>query len=209
MIKLYGVGFSRSFRTLWAAEEAGVDYEFINVNFGSKDEHGSLSELYQSLNGQGKVPTMLDGDFVLTESAAIVNYLGNKSTEKRLLPLDGTEKRAKYDEMSFFILSELEQGLWTNGKHRFALPEEWRVPEVLTKTAPFEFAKAQKTLLALKGTNTYAIGESFTMADVLLAHTISWAERFEFEVAPALITYRNNMIQRSAFKRAAAKVPQS
>ena len=209
MIKLYGVGFSRSFRTLWAAEEAGVEYEYINVEFGSKEENGSLSEEYQRLNNQGKVPSLNDDGFYLTESAAIINYLGNKSTNEQLLPADGTKARAKYDEMCFFILSELEQGLWTDGKHRFALPEEYRIPEITTKSAHFEFAKAQKSLLGLKGNNTFAIGESFTLADVLLAHTISWAERFEFEVAPELIAYRDKMIKRPAFQRAAAKIPKN
>lgn len=204
-MQLYGKGLSRSFRTLWAAEETGVDYEYIAVEFGSSDENGTASEFYKSINAQGKVPTLVDGDLVIRESAAILNYLAAKAPESQLMPADGTAERARYDEMCFFILSDLEQPLWTNGKHRFAIPEEYRVPEVLTKTTPFEFAKAQSALLALKGDSEYAAGDQFTMADILLAQTLDWAQRFEFTVDGGLLDYRDAMFKRDAFARAMKK----
>lgn len=43
-MKLYGMGKSRSFRALWALEEARLDYEYISVKFGSAEENGTASE---------------------------------------------------------------------------------------------------------------------------------------------------------------------
>ena len=96
-------------------------------------------------------------------------------------------------------------GLWTNGKHRFALPEAQRVPDVLT-TATWEFSKAVKTLQNMFDGNSYVLGEVFTMADVLLAQTLSWAERFKFTVPENLLAYKNRMYAREACVRALAKV---
>lgn len=205
-MKIYGVGQSRSFRAVWAAEEANINYDFVKVIFGSKEKNGSLSPEYLAINPQGKIPTMTDGDFSLTESAAIVNYIGHQAKTNQLIPEDGSQTRAKYDEMCFFILAELEQPLWTKGKHSFALPEAHRIPEIIDKTTHFEFEKAQKTLLLLKGDNEFAIGNAFTLADVLLAQTITWAIQFEYKVDEKLVEYKNKMEQRPAFKRALAVV---
>lgn len=205
-MKIYGMGPSRSMRVAWAAEEAGVDFEYIAMQLGSTEQNGTASAEYLAINPQGKVPSIADGDLVVTESGAIVNYLAAKAPEKNLMPADGTPERAKYDEMCYFILTELEQPLWSNGKHRFAIPEEFRIADMVTKTAPFEYEKAQKTLLILLGDRPYAAGDNFTMADVLLAHTISWAEKFEFDVDSKLLDYRNKMMQREAFGKVQAKI---
>ena len=200
-MKLYGMGQSRSFRALWALEEAGLEYEYVAVEFGSDKENGTASEKYKSLNFESKVPTFVDGNLVLTESGAILNYIGSNSPKLHLIPSNDLMRRAKYDEICCFVLTELEQGLWTNGKHRFALPKEHRIAEILP-TATWEFQKAIKTLQSRFNGEGFVLGDEFTMADVLLAQTIAWAERFEFEVPETLLTYKNKMYYRTACKKA-------
>ncbi len=200
-MKLYGMGQSRSFRALWALEEACIDYEYVAIKFGSGEENGAVSKAYQALNFECKVPTLEDGDLVLTESGAILNYIAANSPKLHLLPVDNLKRRAKYDEICCFVLTELEQGLWTNGKHRFALPEPQRIPEVLP-TATWEFSKAVKTLQHTFDGEGFVLGDEFTMADVLLAQTLDWAERFEFDVPEELLTYKNKMYYRTACKNA-------
>jgi len=205
-MKIYGVGKSRSFRTIWAAEEAGLDYEYIEVEFGGVGDNGSNGEAYRELNFQGKVPTLVDGELILTESAAIVNYLATKNTSTSLIPKDGTHERALYDQLAFFTLTDLEQPLWTNGKHRFALPEKHRVPQILDTTL-WEFHKSQKALRELIGESPeFALGNRFTMADVLIAHTLTWAENFKFELFDGFADYKYRMYARSAFQAALAKL---
>ncbi|MEM8593326.1 MAG: glutathione S-transferase family protein, partial [Pseudomonadota bacterium] len=167
-------------------------------------DNGTQSEMYLAINPQGKVPSMVDGDFVLTESAAIVNYIAHKNPSAQLIPEDGTKARARYDEMCYFIMTELEQPLWTAGKHKFALPEEVRVPAILDKTIAFEFAKAQKTLEVMLGDRPYAAGDVFTMADVLLYQTLEWAVAFKFQVTDALFARYQSYQDRDALKRAHA-----
>lgn len=204
-MKIYGIGPSRSFRVLWAAEEAGVDYEYLELKFGSSEEGGARSAPYMGLNSQGKVPTLVDGDLTITESGAILNYLAHQNSGLGLIPKDGSNARAKYDEMCCFILTDLEQPLWTTGKHRFALPEEYRFSEIF-KTTAWEFKKSQKALKALMGDSMFALGEQFTMADVLLGHTINWAERFKFEVDEDLLAYKARMVERPSYIKAMAKL---
>ena len=200
-MKLYGMGQSRSFRALWALEESGLKYEYTPVTFGSSDDNGIKIEAYKNINFEGKVPTLIDGDLVLIESGAIINYISAKCPSQCLIPTADIKQRAKYDELCCFVLTELEQGLWTNGKHRFALPEEQRVPDILN-TASWEFKKAIKTLQNMFDGENYILGDEFTMADILLAQTLNWAERFKFVVPINLLAYKNRMYERPACVKA-------
>ena len=202
-IKLYGLGRSRSLRCLWALSEAQIECDFIPLELGSDSANSTQSPEYLKINSQGKVPSLIHDDFVLTESAAILNYIDTLS-EQSFIPSD-PKARARYDELAYFVLAELEQPLWSNGKHRFAIPEEHRIPQML-ETANWEFAKAVKALGELVTIDEYALGGEFTFADVLLAQTIDWADRFKFTVPEQYLKYRDNMLSRPAAVAAIAKV---
>ena len=203
MIQLYGSGPSRSFRALWALEESGLGYDYFHTKIGQPIEGGTRHASYLANNAQGKVPTLLDGELTLTESAAIVSYIASLVPDKQLIPTDPALK-AKYDEFCYFVLSDLEQPLWTTGKHKFVLPEEHRVEAVL-KTARWEFKRSLKALDSYMEGHEFVIGDQFTGADILLAQTIHWAIRFEFDVPQVYQDYRNTMYQRPACLRAIEK----
>lgn len=202
-MKLYGMGQSRSIRALWALEEAGLPYEYeeVTLRTPAEEENSAKHPNYIALNSQGKVPTLVDGDLVITESIAILNYIARCAPESGLLPNAGMQVYAKHDELVSFILLELEQPLWTKGKHLFALPEEHRVPAIFD-TATFEFAKAIKCLQHLYSGEEFAIGNQFSLVDILLAQTLNWAQRFKFEIPEDLAAYKDNHFKRPAMQRA-------
>ncbi|NHN39061.1 glutathione S-transferase family protein [Pseudomaricurvus alcaniphilus] len=174
MITVYGLPKSRSTRVLWALEEVQQDYTFIPLDFLKGEQ---LQPEYLRINPAGKVPALLHEDFVLTESAAIVNYVATEFGDD-LIPRNNNRLRAEYDRWCFFTLSELEQPLWTIGKHKFALPAEKRVPAVL-ETANWEHEKALGLLSQGLGEKTYILGDQFSGADILLGHTLRWGLAFK------------------------------
>lgn len=200
MLKLYGMPKTRSTRITWALEEVGAEYQFIPVNLARGE---GQSPEFLALNPSGKVPVLVDGDLVLTESAAICTYLGDKFPETGLVPRPGTAERAKYDQWSFFVLAELEQPLWTIAKHKFALPEERRVPEI-KETGAWEFQKAAAVLAnGLEG-KEYLVGDRFTMVDILAAHTLAWARGARIlHKIDMLDEYMQRQLSRPAFLAAA------
>lgn len=201
MITLYGSSNTRSFRALWALEEAGIDYDYQQLRLGRPGKNGARSDSYAKLNFQGKVPTLVDDDLVITESAAILNYIATLVPDKNLIPLDDIKLRARYDQLCFLVLSELEQPLWTWGKHSFALPKELRLAEI-HKTTQWEFAKAIATLDSLLYDKKYSVNDHFTMADILISHTLHWADNNNFDVPENLRLYTQRMYQRPACQRA-------
>jgi glutathione S-transferase len=82
-MKLYGFPPTRSIRALWTLRELDVDFEFVNVD----PTKGELRRPeFLALNPAGKLPVLVDGDFVLTESVAIVIYLAEKYLRKACSP---------------------------------------------------------------------------------------------------------------------------
>lgn len=199
MLKLYGFPRSRSLRVLWMLEELGVAYEFVKVDLGAGE---GQSPRYKALNPSGKVPVLVDGDFVLRESAAIVTYLGERYPQAGLIPPPGSHQYASYLQWAFFVLTELEQPLWTLAKHKFALPAEQRVKEIVP-TALWEFGRAATVLAEGINEQGALVGEQFGAADLLAAHTLGWALASKIDLEPfGLAAYANRHLARPALKRA-------
>ncbi len=202
MIQLFNYPNSRSLRVTWMLEELEEDYEFTLVPLGSNEV---AYKEYLKINPAGKVPAIRDGDLVLTESAAIVTYLGDKFPEKKLVPPAGTAARAKHDQWCYFVLSELEQPLWTKGKHKFVLPADKRVPAVF-ETAEWEFQKALKILSQGLDGNKFILGDIFSAADILVGHTLSWARTAKQPVEFQNVKdYAASVLGRAALQRARAR----
>src|SRR5215216_7317362 len=120
-MKLYEFAFTRSIRARWTLQELGVEFESVTVNLRA-GEHRSAQFL--EINPAGKLPALVDGDLVLTESAAIVLYLAEKYGQ--FLPADA-KGRAEVNKWLLFTVTELEQPLWRIAKNRNLYPEAQRL----------------------------------------------------------------------------------
>lgn len=198
MITIYGYPFTRSTRATWALEEIGVDYDFVPVNL-SKGEHKKTEFL--KINPGGKIPALVDGDFILTESAAIVTYIGEKFPASGLVPADIAD-RAHYFQWNFFNMTELEAPLWVRAKHISLFPESRRVPTV-AESCLWEFHRATAVLARHMQDREYAIGDRFTAADIMLCGTLNWARVSEVSLASATLdAYADRILTRPALAKA-------
>jgi glutathione S-transferase len=162
-LKIYGIAQSRTFRTLWAAMELGLEYEQVELGFG---EDGVKSPSFLAINPNGRVPTIQDGDFALWESMAINLYLAKKH-DHGLYPHD-LQGEAKCWQWSFWTVTEIEQLVTTWATNAFILPEEKRD----AAKAADALAQLQRPLGALEKQLTqtaHLIGADFTVADLNLA----------------------------------------
>ncbi len=202
MITVYGFTVGRASRALWALEEAGEPYAFVRLD-PSLGEH--RTEAYLALNPAGKVPTLVDGDFVLTESGAIVTWVADRHPGLGLAPPAGTPARAHYLQWCFFVLTELEQPLWTQTKHTFVLPPKLRVPQVID-TAKKEWSRPTAVLSAQLSARPFLLGEDFTMADVLAGHSLAWARSLGLPLgSDTLEAYADRVLGRPALARTTAR----
>lgn len=200
-MKIYGAASSRARRALWACEEAGAEYTFHAIDLRA-GEH--TKDAYLAINPNGKVPAMVDGELTLFESGAIVHYIAREYPEAKLLPELDTPDYARCLQWLFWVVTELEQPLWSMGKHRFALPEAHRVPEIL-ECAAYEWLRPAEILAGALEGREFLVGDHFTVADVLAAHTLAWARGFKVPLnSDVLEDYLDRMLARPAFQRTLA-----
>ncbi|MCQ3828745.1 glutathione S-transferase family protein [Microbulbifer elongatus] len=194
MIKLYGTPPTRVTRVLWILNELGVEYEIHPVDL-LKGE--GQSEAFLQLNPAGKVPVLVDGDLVLTESAAIQLYLAEKYPQAGLIP-EGLEDRAQMYRWIFFLMTEIEQPLWRISRNTFLYPEHKRLPQDIEQAQ--SECKAMLAVLEQHMKNrAFMAGDRLSVADFNAAYTLDWArEEMLLDEAPRLTEYLQEMYARPA-----------
>lgn len=191
-MKLYEFGPTRSIRVRWTLQELGVDFDAITVNLAA-GEHRRPEFL--GLNPAGKIPVLIDGDLVLSESVAIVKYLAEKYPDRGLLPTS-LRDRAELDRWLLFTATELEQPLWRITRHRSLYPVNERIPaDIALASRDFKdmAAIAEQHLRHRQ----FVVGDRVSVADFVLAYTLDWANEIGLlSDCPNLRAYIERMYSR-------------
>lgn len=191
-MKLYEFAPTRSIRARWALQELDVPFESVELRL--LEGAGQTPE-YLALNPAGKVPTLVDGDFVLTESVAIVVYLAEKYPQKGLLPTD-FKQRAQLNRWMLFVVTELEQPMWRIAKHTFLYPEEQRLPADI-ELAKGEFRQMAAVLEKYMQGREFLVGDRVSVGDFITAYTLDWGNEVGLlDQCPTLLAYMHRMYER-------------
>jgi glutathione S-transferase len=194
-MKLYGFAPTRSLRVVWALQELEEPFEFVTVD----PTKGELqSPEFLAVNPAGKLPALVDGELVLTESVAIVLYLAEKYPERGLLPR-GLAERAEVYRWLFFCATELEQPIWRIARHTVIYPPEKRLAAEIP-IARQDFLDMAAVLEQHMSGREFLVGESLTVADFVAAYTLDMATVQQgqrlLDDLPRLRAYLERMYQR-------------
>lgn len=194
MIKLYGTPPTRALRAIWLLNELGLKYQMLPVDIlkGETREPDFLA-----LNPAGKVPVLVDGDLVITESSAIQLYLADKYSQAGFIP-ETVEDRAKMYRWIFFLATEIEQPLWRIARHTFLYPEEKQLAQDVD-LARQECLEMLAVLEQHMKTHEFMVAGRLSVADFNAAYTLDWANEEEMlGDMPRLIEYLKAMYSRPA-----------
>jgi glutathione S-transferase len=198
-MKLYHCKDARSLRPLWALEEMGLDYELINMTFPPRATYQG----YLDINPMGTVPTLVDGETTLTESAGMCQYLAEKYGPT---PLGLTVNDAGYGEyLNWLHRSDATLTFPQTLVLRYTQlePEERRLPQVVADYSQWYLSRLRSVEQALEG-NDFLVNNTFTMADVAvgyalyLGRSLGLDERYK----PNCQAYLERLIARPAFIKA-------
>ncbi len=173
---------SASYRVRMALNLKGLDYEIRPVHL-VRDGGEQYAEDYTALNPQQLVPTLVDGETVITQSMAMLEYLEERHPERALLPTDPVE-RARVRAISQAIACEIHP------------LNNLRVLKYLTGTAGLDEdarlawyrhwteagLRAVERLLDGPDTGRFCHGNEPTLADCCLLPQVYNAERFECHI---------------------------
>lgn len=194
MYTVIGATKSRALRVMWMLEELGQDYSHVPAS--------ARSDEAMKYNPLGKIPALIDGDNVLTDSTAIMTYLGDK--HHALTAPAGTPARARQDALTFWLIDEFDAILWAAAKHSFVLPKDQRVPEV-KDSLKAEFSRSA-AYLSDRVDGPFLMGDAISIPDILATHCLNWSIGAGFpRVDDKLNNWAKSMRQRPAFKAAMAK----
>jgi len=188
---LYTNPMSRGRIARWMLEEVGVPYRREIRTFGGTIK----SPDYLRVNPMGKVPTLIHGDKVITECAAICAYMADAFPQAGLAPPQ--RERADYYRWLFFAAGPLEAAV-SNRALGFKVPDE---KQVMIGYGRYE--DVIDTLDDALSNRTYIAGSSFTAADVYLGSHLMWGMQFgSIEKRPAFEAYVGRIHDRPAHLRA-------
>ena len=199
MIKVFHSPRSRSLRVIWMLEEMGLAYEV---------EPGSLmqpSEAFLKVNPTRTLPVLVDGDTVITESIAILQYLGTRYGPTPLVP--SPEDAGYADYLQFLVLGEasLAAGLTPLVRAMFMAPEDQKQNWTLKNNAE-SFLKQLQLVDAQLAKSPYLAGEAFTAADISVGYALAFGTFLSLDdgYSAAIKDYQQRITSREAFQRASA-----
>lgn len=167
-MKLYWAPQTRSQRTIWMLEEAGVDYEMELVDIRAADRKDSVEFLAAS--PMGKVPALVDGDVQMSESAAICLYVADRYASGSLAPAIDDSLRGKFLYWTMYTPAVVEPAM----SEKFNNVESNRV-----RSGWGDFDLMIQTFdEALEG-REWVVGDEFTAADVMLGSSAVFMRMFD------------------------------
>jgi glutathione S-transferase len=179
MLKLYGGARSRASIVKWYLEEISVPYEFVMLDMQAG---AHLQPDFLEINPIGKVPAIVDGDFKLWESGAILLYLAQKYGK---MPAS-LEQQAEILQWVMFANASLGPGIFVEA------------------TRDRETPRLLKPLNDIFEKRPFLMGDEFGVADAAVGSILAYIPmmlKLDLSPYPAVLDYIKRIVERPAFKQ--------
>lgn len=179
MLNLYGGARSRASIVQWYLEELGLPYEFVLLDLQAGEQR---QPEFLAINPIGKVPAIVDGDFQLWESGAILLYLAEK-----------------YGGSSFSIEQRAILNQWILYANATMGPDVFQ-----EATREKSFPRHMTMLNQWLSQRPYLLGDEFTIADVMVGSLLNYIPlmlKLDFSDYPVVADYMQRLANRPAYQR--------
>jgi glutathione S-transferase len=201
MLVIHHLGVSQSDRIVWLCEELGVPYQLLRYE---RDATTKLApSAYRALTPFGTAPVITDGDVVLGESAAIVEYIITLYGQGRLTVAPGAPGYADYLFWFHFANGSLMPSAMVD-----MIAQIIGQGNELLAALRERLNRAYVHIEARLGVVAYLAGADFTAADVLTVFPLTTMRAFaprDLTPYPNIRAYLKRIGERPAFQRAMAK----
>ena len=197
---LFGTSHSRALRAVWGIEEVGIDFTHVATSFGAESKAAD----YLSVNPNGRIPALIDGDLQLFESMAINLYLA-KRYGGTLYPANPVDE-ARAWQWSVWAISEIEPLQMQIVIQMLFTPEEKKNPKVIPG-ATKGLQRPLRVLDAALAGRQWLVGDAFSVADLNLAAVMHLMKdiRFDYSAHTNVQRWADACYARPALARALAR----
>lgn len=194
---LYGSSSTASLVVHWLLIELGIEHTLVLLDFDTREQK---SADYLALNPAGRVPTLVMGNQVLTEAAAIALHLADLHPEAGLLPAPASPERAQAYRWMFWCANTLQPAY-----------RAWFYADEVAGAANVDAVRegARQQLEAgwaqftghLRQAGPYVLGERISVVDFMLVMLMRWSRNMPrpSDTWPELKAYAERIKARPAF----------
>ncbi len=195
-LTVWGVGTTRTLRVHWMLHELGLDYQTRRIESRTGE---TQSDEYDALNPKQKIPTLVDGDLVITESTAIMRHL-RRITD--VLPYDEYQLsiagQAAYDEWLSFISMELDAtSLYVIRRHGDLSAIYGEADNAVTSSVSY-FEKMLNAVVDRIEGKTFLWGSTFSELDIHMAIILDWGGFVGARIPASVSEYHQSIKARPA-----------
>ena len=203
-LTVWGVGTSRTMRAHWMLLELGLEYECYPIQSRTGETH---TDEFKRLNPRHKIPVLRHGSLVLTESAAIIQYLSETFLHSTAIYVpNDTVGRARLNEWCYFIMSELDAGsLYVVRRHDGLKHIYGEAPTAVESAKTYFLHNIEAMAARIGDNNAYLFGGRLSVADILLMTCLDWAVSCGISLPETVASYRQRMALRPAYQAALKK----
>jgi glutathione S-transferase len=184
--------------------ELGLDYECHPIQSRTGE---TLTDEFKRLNPRHKIPVLRHGSLVLTESAAIIQYLSETFPRaSEIYTPNDAEGRARLNEWCYFIISELDAGsLYVVRRHEGLKQIYGEAPTAVASAKSYFLHNVDAMAARIGSEGSYLFGEKLSAADILLMTCLDWAVSCGIVLPEAVSRYRQRVVLRPAYQTALKK----
>ncbi|HEX6959618.1 MAG TPA: glutathione S-transferase family protein [Ferrovibrio sp.] len=170
MYKLYWAPGTAAMAPQAVLEEIGAAYEPVRLDIAARQHE---QPEYKALNPNGRIPTLVDGDFVIFETAAICLYLCEKHPQAKLAPAD-LQTRGRFYQWLTYMTNTVQVGFldWFHPDWTFSDRDG---QAALKAQAEETLYRNFQVLNDGVGDRPFVTGEQFTVCDIFLTMMARWS----------------------------------
>ena len=197
MITIYHLGRFQSDRIVWLMEELGLPYQ---LEWFDRNEEGIAPDEYMALHPAATAPVIKDGDLVLPESTAIVEYISQKYAGGKLSVPPSSDNYVHYLYWMQFN-NNFTAGVFAKAAAGENADPDGMIMKVVARREEGLFRFMEQRL----GEADYLAGDEFSCADIMAMFTLTTTAAFvgkTFADQPNISAYIERIAQRPAYQKA-------
>jgi glutathione S-transferase len=185
-----------------ALEEAGADYKVTRLDFTSNEQK---SAAYLAVNPKARVPALVTGKGILTETPAILFYIAQTHPMAKLAPLDDPFALSQIQALNSYLCSTVHPA-HAHKMRGYRWSDDAAVIEAMKIKVPQNMTECFTIIENDCFKGKWVMGESFSIADIYLYTIATWLEGDGADTSqlPRVIGHRSRMEQREAVKKVRA-----
>ena len=189
---------SRSTRVFWLLEELGIPFDLTVMSREDKQ-----TPAYLALHPLGRSPVIEEEGGPVFESAAIILHLADQHLGAGLIAPLGSHERGLQYQWCFFAMTDMEGALMDIARQLWK--DSGEPDTAVIDRAVARFVKTAGVIEAALGDAEYLVGDTFSVADILVGSVLGFARTGELTELPAgVVAYVDRLEARPARRRAVA-----